>query len=57
MLDHPVNPLRSPYAPSFLAAYRCASGSIKACLNHFDRFPDLACRLWGLWTHCKSYAI
>ncbi|KAF7301357.1 Zn(2)-C6 fungal-type domain-containing protein [Mycena indigotica] len=37
MLDHPVNPLRSPYAPSFLAAYRCASGMIKANLNHFER--------------------
>lgn len=37
MLDHPANPLRSPYAPSFLAAYRCASGMIKANLNHFER--------------------
>ncbi|KAJ6515991.1 hypothetical protein C8R45DRAFT_958312 [Mycena sanguinolenta] len=46
MLDHPVNPLRSPYAPSFLAAYRCASGMIKANLNHFERFPELCCRWW-----------
>ncbi|KXN83717.1 hypothetical protein AN958_00859 [Leucoagaricus sp. SymC.cos] len=46
MLDHPVNPLRSPYAPSFLAAYRCASGVIKITLNHFDRFPELCCRWW-----------
>lgn len=51
MLDHPVNPLRSPYAPSFLAAYRCASGVIKISLNHFDRFPELCCRWWGIWTH------
>ncbi|KAG6813503.1 hypothetical protein H0H92_010528 [Tricholoma furcatifolium] len=27
MLDHPANPLRSPYAPSFLAAYRCGGVS------------------------------
>ncbi|KAJ7904419.1 hypothetical protein B0H14DRAFT_3079297 [Mycena olivaceomarginata] len=52
MLDHPVNPLRSPYAPSFLAAYRCASGMIKANLNHFERFPELCCRWWVVWTHC-----
>ncbi|RDB22452.1 putative transcriptional regulatory protein C1F7.11c [Hypsizygus marmoreus] len=57
MLDHPVNPLRSPYAPSFLAAYRCASGVIKSNLNHFERFPDLCCRWWSIWTHLFSAAI
>ncbi|KAJ6538585.1 fungal-specific transcription factor domain-containing protein [Mycena sp. CBHHK59/15] len=57
MLDHPVNPLRSPYAPSFLAAYRCASGMIKANLNHFERFPDLCCRWWVVWTHLFSAAV
>ncbi|KAJ3573873.1 hypothetical protein NP233_g2152 [Leucocoprinus birnbaumii] len=57
MLDHPANPLRSPYAPSFLAAYRCASGVIKISLNHFDRFPELCCRWWGIWTHLFSAAI
>ncbi|KAF9452456.1 hypothetical protein P691DRAFT_697077 [Macrolepiota fuliginosa MF-IS2] len=57
MLDHPINPLRSPYAPSFLAAYRCASGVIKSTLNHFDRFPELCCRWWGIWTHLFSAAI
>ncbi len=52
VLDHPVNPLKSPFAPSFLATYRCASGIIKASLNHFDRFPELCGRWWGIWTHC-----
>ena len=51
MLNHPMNPLGSPYAPSFLAAYRCASGVIKISSNHFDRFPELCCRWWGIWTH------
>lgn len=50
VLDHPVNPLRSPYAPSFLAAYRCASVIIKSSINHFERFPDLCMRWW-----CKQY--
>ncbi|KAJ7638720.1 fungal-specific transcription factor domain-containing protein [Roridomyces roridus] len=57
MLDHPANPLQSPFAPSFLAAYRCASGMIKANLNHFERFPDLCCRWWMIWTHLFSAAI
>ncbi|THV08656.1 hypothetical protein K435DRAFT_708630 [Dendrothele bispora CBS 962.96] len=57
MLDYPVNPLRSPYAPSFLAAYRCASGIIKSCLNHFERFPELCARWWGIWTHLFTAAI
>jgi hypothetical protein len=53
MLDHPMNPLQSPFAPSFLATYRCASGIIKSSLNHYDRFPELCGRWWGVWTHCK----
>ncbi|CAK5275690.1 unnamed protein product [Mycena citricolor] len=57
MLDHPANPLRSPYAPSFLAAYRCASGMIKGTLNHFERFPELCCRWSTIWTHVFSAAI
>ncbi|KAF4619863.1 hypothetical protein D9613_005134 [Agrocybe pediades] len=57
MLDHPANPLQSPYSPSFLAAYRCASGVIKASLNHYDRFPELCGRWWGIWTHLFSAAI
>jgi hypothetical protein len=44
VLDHPFNPLRSPYAPSFLAAYRCASVIIKNSIGHFERFPDLCMR-------------
>ncbi|KAJ7179896.1 fungal-specific transcription factor domain-containing protein [Mycena crocata] len=57
MLDHPVNPLRSPYAPSFLAAYRCASAIVKSTLAHFERFPELCCRWWGIWTHLFSAAV
>ncbi|KIY73655.1 hypothetical protein CYLTODRAFT_341809 [Cylindrobasidium torrendii FP15055 ss-10] len=57
MLDHPINPLRSPYAPSFLAAYRCASGVIKSSLNYYERFPQLFARLWSVWTHLFSASI
>jgi len=57
MLDHPANPLRSPFAPSFLAAYRCASGVIKSSLNHYARFPELSARWWGVWTHREPQSL
>jgi hypothetical protein len=57
LLDHPVNPLRSPYAPSFLSAYRCASVVVKNSVRSFHRMPDLCIR-WGLlWTHLFSAAV
>ncbi|KAF9534816.1 fungal-specific transcription factor domain-containing protein [Crepidotus variabilis] len=51
MLDHAKNPLQSPYAPSFLAAYRCASGVVRITSNHFERFPELCQRWWQIWTN------
>lgn len=57
MIDHPVNPLRSAYAPSFLAAYRCASGLIKSNLYHFQKFPDLCPRVWSIWTSLFPAAV
>lgn len=57
LLDHPINPLRSPYAPSFLAAYRCASGIIKLSVQHYSRMPDLYGRWWPFWTHLFTAAV
>ncbi|KAI0343340.1 hypothetical protein BDW22DRAFT_1374694 [Trametopsis cervina] len=57
LLDHPENPLSSPYAPSFLAANRCASVLIKSFIHHFERCPDLCGRFWGIWTHTFSASI
>ena len=57
LLDHPANPLRSPYAPSFLAANRCASVLIKSFLHHFERCPDLCGRYWSIWTHAFTAAV
>jgi hypothetical protein len=48
LLDHPVNPLRSPFAPSFLASHRCASVIIKQSIIIFDRFPELCMRWWAM---------
>ncbi|KAI0091551.1 fungal-specific transcription factor domain-containing protein [Irpex rosettiformis] len=57
LLDNPDNPLSSPYAPSFLAANRCASVLIKSFIHHFERCPDLCGRFWGIWTHTFSACI
>ncbi|GJE93221.1 fungal specific transcription factor domain-containing protein [Phanerochaete sordida] len=57
LLDHPDNPLSSPYAPSFLAANRCASVLIKSFIHYYERCPDLIGRFWGIWTHAFSAAI
>lgn len=56
LLDNPTNPLSSPYAPSFLAANRCASVLIKSFIHHYERCPDLCGRFWGMWTHAFSSA-
>jgi hypothetical protein len=55
VLDHPVNPLRSPFAPSFLASYRCASVIIKQCANNFERFPELCMRWWSMVRHDRKH--
>ncbi|KAG2047430.1 hypothetical protein BDR06DRAFT_963916 [Suillus hirtellus] len=57
LLDFPTNPLRSPYAPSFLAAYRCASATIKTTVLNFQMFPDLFMRWWTIWSHLLSAAV
>ncbi|KAG1755802.1 hypothetical protein EDB19DRAFT_1663041 [Suillus lakei] len=57
LLDFPTNPLRSPYAPSFLAAYRCASATIKTTVLNFQVFPDLFMRWWPIWSHLLSAAV
>ncbi|KAJ6536925.1 fungal-specific transcription factor domain-containing protein [Mycena capillaripes] len=47
--DSPLNPLESPYAASFLAAYRGASMIIKSDLRSFSQFPDRFHRWWMIW--------
>ncbi|KAL1940728.1 hypothetical protein VTO73DRAFT_7769 [Trametes versicolor] len=57
LLDNPSNPLSSPYAPSFLAANRCASILLRSFLHHWNRSPEICSRFWGMWTHAFSAAI
>lgn len=50
MLDHPTYPLRSPYAASCLASYRSATFLLKSLRDHYEWFPSLLSRFYGIWT-------
>ncbi|KAH8830893.1 hypothetical protein DL96DRAFT_1594737, partial [Flagelloscypha sp. PMI_526] len=52
--DPTKTPLMSPFAPSFLAAYRAASWIAKCQRVFWKRFPELLTRLWHSWTHLLS---
>ncbi|KAH9928041.1 hypothetical protein B0H21DRAFT_700397, partial [Amylocystis lapponica] len=57
LLDHPESPPSSPYAPSFLAANRCASILVKSFIHHHERSGELCSRFWSIWTHAFSSAV
>ncbi|KAI5123792.1 hypothetical protein M0805_009087 [Coniferiporia weirii] len=57
MIDDPVNPLRSQYAPSFLATYRSASHILKSIREEFEVLPELSARFWPPWTFAFSSAV
>ncbi|KAK7042315.1 fungal-trans domain-containing protein [Favolaschia claudopus] len=55
--NHPSDPIKSPYAPSFLAGYRSACDLLASLRLQFDTFPAEIARFWVLWTHAFSSAI
>ena len=57
LLDSPTNPLRSPFAPSFLAAYRSATQLLKVLRENFDAFSYLFIRLWPIWAHALAASV
>ncbi|KAF8624946.1 hypothetical protein AX17_006972 [Amanita inopinata Kibby_2008] len=57
MLDHPTNPLLSPFSPSFLTAYRSASMIIQSTKEQFERSAEIGMRIWFLLYHTFSAAI
>ena len=57
IIDHPVNPLRSPYAASFLAAYRASATILRTIREHFAIQPALCSRFWHMWTFAFSAAV
>ncbi|KAJ7088967.1 hypothetical protein C8R44DRAFT_818944 [Mycena epipterygia] len=57
VLNHPSNPLKSPYGPSFLAGYQSACELLESLRLQFNAFPAEIARFWPLWTHAFSSAI
>ncbi|KAF9474117.1 hypothetical protein BDN70DRAFT_885189 [Pholiota conissans] len=57
IIEHPVNPLKSVYAPSFLAAYRASSTILKSIREQFNIWPNSCSRLWTMWTFAFSAAV
>ncbi|KAF8172439.1 fungal-specific transcription factor domain-containing protein [Pholiota molesta] len=57
IIEHPVNPLKSVYAPSFLAAYRASSTILKSIREQFNVWPNSCSRFWVMWTFAFSAAV
>ncbi|KZV65070.1 hypothetical protein PENSPDRAFT_745213 [Peniophora sp. CONT] len=57
LIESPVNPLRSQYAPSFLASVRAASTVLRVVREQFAMHPSMCSRFWSIWTYAFSAAI
>ena len=57
LLDHPKDPLQSPYSHSYLSAYRAALSLLKVIREHYVTFPNLVSRFWSLWSHAFSATV
>ncbi|KII91782.1 hypothetical protein PLICRDRAFT_136237 [Plicaturopsis crispa FD-325 SS-3] len=55
--NFPRDPLKSPYAPSFLSGYNSACTLIQSLRTQFEMFPVQIARFWVLWTHAFSSAV
>ncbi|KAG7442877.1 uncharacterized protein BT62DRAFT_904567 [Guyanagaster necrorhizus] len=53
----PSDPIKSQYAPSFLAGYRSACDLLASVRQQFTRFPAQIARFWVLWTHAFSSTV
>ncbi|KAK0220929.1 hypothetical protein EDD85DRAFT_983666 [Armillaria nabsnona] len=55
--SNPHDPIKSQYAPSFLAGYRSACDLLTSVKEQFTRFPAQIARFWVLWTHAFSSTV
>jgi hypothetical protein len=53
----PNDPIKSQYAPSFLAGYRSACDLVGGIKAQFSLFPAQIARFWVLWTHAFSSSV
>jgi hypothetical protein len=57
IIEQPMNPLKSTYAPSFLAAYRASATILKSVREQFAVMPNACARFWTMWTFAFSAAV
>ncbi|KAJ7722887.1 fungal-specific transcription factor domain-containing protein [Mycena maculata] len=57
IIEQPVNPLKSTYAPSFLASYRASATVLKSVREQFTAMPNPCARYWIMWTFAFSAAV
>ncbi|KAF8448743.1 fungal-specific transcription factor domain-containing protein [Boletus edulis BED1] len=57
IIESPVNPLKSQYAPSFLATYRASSTILRTIRAQYAGWPHLCARFWSTWQYGFSAAI
>lgn len=57
IIEQPINPLKSPYAPSFLAAYRASSTILKSVHDQFKAWPKASSIYWTMWTFCTCNSL
>lgn len=55
--SNPIDPVKSQYAPSFLAGFRSACAIVKAVKLQFTMFSAQISRFWVLWTHAFSASV
>ena len=51
IIDHPENPLKSPFAPSFMTAFNMATNILKEFHNYSEASLPLLLRMWPYWLH------
>jgi hypothetical protein len=57
IIENPVNPLKSAYSPSFMAAYRASQTILRTIQQAFQECPSICARFWTVWTFAFSAAI
>ncbi|THH08783.1 hypothetical protein EW145_g2474 [Phellinidium pouzarii] len=57
ILENPVNPMRSSFAPSFLSAYRSATSMLCVVRGEYDNIAHLMLRVWPIWAHALTASV
>lgn len=57
LLNHPNNPLESPYSQSVLAAQSASSVIIRSLARQLEKHPATYMRFWSIWIYVFSAAV